>query len=287
MALLTLVPPVGEPVSLAQMKLFARVDFPDDDTLWPQLITAARHWCEVYCQRRFLLRTMRLLMDFFPGYVDFKMAGQKVSSPFVSGSNAVLVGIRYAIALPYPRVRAVTAFQYQDQNGNPQQLIASTNYVKDLSSQPARLTPLFGEMWPVARVVINAVQVDYVTGYGGTFVVDIAQGASLITGATFPQDFAGLAISIPGAGAGSPAGALNTTIASVDGGGNATLAVNASTTVANATAYVGDPVPEEVQVAIMRHALWHYENRGSTPSNRKDFFDSLKSQLNNFRDLRL
>jgi hypothetical protein len=268
------------------MKLFARVDFPDDDTLWPTLIASARHWAELYCQRRFLLRTMRLLMDFFPGYISLKDVGQKVSSPFVSGSNAVLVGIRYAIALPYPRVRGIVQFSYQDQNGEPQQMLAATDYIQDLESQPARLMPLFGNMWPVARVIANAVLVDYITGYGGNVTVSMGAASNVVSSSyVFNASMVGLALSVPGAGT---AGAVfNTTIAAVDDSGHATTADNASTVVTNATAYLGELVPEEIQVAIMRHALWHYENRASAPANKKEFFDSVKGQLANFRDLRL
>ena len=284
MALLTLVPPASEPVTVVQQKLFARVDFPEDDTLWPVLIASAREWCEVYCQRRFLLRTMRLLMDFFPGYIDFKLAGQKVSSPFVSGSNAVLVGIRYAILLPYPRVRAIEQFSFQDENGQPVQMLAATDYIQDLASQPARLMPNFGNMWPVARVVANAVQVDYLTGYGGNVPVTMTAGSAAITSSfTFYPSMVGLALTVPGAG--PSAAALTTTIASVDGSGNATAEDDAATAVTKAIAYLGEPVPDAVQIAIMRLALYYYENRNYAPD--ADFLKSVKGQLAPYRDLRL
>lgn len=168
MALLTITPPAVEPVTVDELKEFMRIDSGDtsQDDLITSLGIAARQWCEVYTQRRFITQTMRLLMDYFPGYIDLKLSGQKVSSPFVSGSNAVLVGIRYAIVLPYPPVQSISVFQYQDANGDVTQMTAGTNYIADFSSQPARLTPPFGQMWPVARVVVNAVQVDYVSGYG-------------------------------------------------------------------------------------------------------------------------
>src|SRR5258708_1013335 len=152
------------------MKLFLRVDSDNaqDDALLDSLIMAARRWCEVYTQRRFMYQTIRLLMDFFPGTIDQRLAGQRVSSPFVSGQNAVLVGIRYAIALPYPPVKSIVLFQYKDANGNTIVQVADTDYIQDLASQPARLLPTIARgFWPVARVVANAVQVDYVAGYGG------------------------------------------------------------------------------------------------------------------------
>lgn len=287
MALLTLVPPASEPVTLAQVKQYARVDYDTDDALWLSLITAARNWCEVYCQRRFMMQTMRLLMDYFPGYIDYKLAGQKVSSPFVSGANAVLVGIRYAIIPPYPRVRAIVNFQYQDANGAVQQMTVGGNsgqYAKDLSSQPARLTPPFGQMWPVARVIPNAVQIDYVTGYGGQVSgIGMVINTKVITGATFQQDYMGLALCVKGAGTGGAV--LNTTIAAVDVNGNATTADAAVATVTGADAWLGDPIPTDIQVAIMRLAAYYDINRNLSPDEK--FINSVKRMLAPFRDLRL
>lgn len=173
MALVLVTPPAVEPVALSELKDFLRVDSGDtsNDAVITSLATAARTWCEVYTQRRFITQTWKLLMDFFPGYVDLRLAGQKVSSPFVSGSNAVLVGIRYAIVLPYPPVQSISAFQYLNANGTTTTMTSGTDYTQDLSSQPARLTPPFGSMWPVARVVPNAVEVDFVCGYGDAIAV--------------------------------------------------------------------------------------------------------------------
>lgn len=285
MGLLTIVEPVSEPVSVAEMNTYLRLDSDADDPLIAGLLIAARRWCEVYTQRRFLYQTIRLLMDFFPGYVDFKLTGQRVSSPFVSGSNAVLVGIRYAIALPYPPVANIVNFQYQDENGEPITMMAATDYIQDLASQPARLMPLFGQMWPVARVVANAVQVDYVVGYGGQITCSIADAAAVLTavsGYTFTQNDVGSPISIPGA-AGTD-GALNTTIESVDDNGNATLAANAAVTVAGVASYLGKPVPEMIKVAIKFLVAHWNENRVPDDS---DIPRAVKAILTPYRDLRL
>lgn len=249
MALINLVPPAVEPVSLTDIKEFLRIDDADasNDGVLTGLGIAARQWAEAYTQRRFITQTWRLACDWFPGYIDERLVGSKVSSPFVSGSNAILVGLRYAFVLPYPPVQSLSNFIYQNANGQvtsmilePHTISAITNtpfqqiqittstphglssgagvtitgntdlinwlggetfevvtvldpnnfllngtsgdgttisaggtvtgynFVQDLVSQPARLTPIFGSMWPVARVVVNAVQIDYVCGYGDT-----------------------------------------------------------------------------------------------------------------------
>jgi hypothetical protein len=275
--LITLVEPVSEPVSVEQLDFYLRLDSTADDTLMASLITAARRWCENYTQRRFLFTTVRLLMDFFPGYVDFKMSGQRISSPFVSGSNAVLVGIRYAILLPYPTVYKMVNFQYQDENGEPVTLLTPDDYIQDLQSQPARLMPLFGEMWPVARVVSNAVTVDYVSGYGGNVQVMVIANNPIITagaGYTFTSADAGAAISFNG---------FSTAIDSVDNSGNATLAA-APTAAYAGVGYLGNPVPPEICTAIMMLAAYWNENR--VPNN-EDIPFAVKSLLMPYRDLRL
>jgi len=294
MALLTIVPPAQEPVTLGNMKNFLRIspNFTQDDALISSWITAAREWCEAFCERAFIFQTKRLLMDFFPGYVDFKLAGQRVSSPFVSGSNAVLVGIRYAIALPWPQVRQIVDFIYQDASGGQQSItpIFSTGdqdldpnvyCIQDLDSQPARLTPLFGQMWPVARVVVNAVQVDYVTGYYGSIPVQMTAGSAVVTSSFvfLPRDV-GAAISIPNAAGANVA--LSTTIESVDDNGVATLAAPATTNTGAQTTNFG-VLPQSVLAAIMLLVSYWYENR---EPQGEDVPFGVKALLYPFRDLR-
>lgn len=284
MGLITIIEPSSEPVSLDDMKLFLRVDESNtmDDALIGSLILAARRWAEVYTQRRFVRQTLRLLMDFFPGYIDQKLVGQNVSSPFVSGANAVLVGIRYAMRLPCPPIHDIAAFNYLDVNGATTAMVEGTNYVADLASQPARLMPVFGQMWPVARVIANAVIVDYVVGYGGNITVGAAAASKLLSGHVFSQMDVGSPISIPGAGTGNTL--LSGFIASVDGSGVATLASPAATTVTGAVAYLGQPVPEMIGIAIKLLVGQWYENR---MPDENGVSLAVKSILAPYRDLRL
>jgi hypothetical protein len=298
-AFLTLVQPVQEPVSLPWMKNYLRLDatLTADDELISSLIRAAREWAENFCERAFVFQTKRLLMDFFPGYVDFKLAGQRVSSPFVSGSNAILVGIRYAIALPWPQVRSIVEFLYQDQNGASQSFtVLNSNSdptdddldpnfycIQDLDSQPARLMPLFGQMWPVARVVANAVQVDYVTGYWGSIPVSVVNGSAELTSSFIflPRDV-GAAIAIPGAAPGTAGSVLNTTIAAVNSEGAATLAANAGATIATTTDF--GVLPHSIRSAITLLVSHWYENRDP---DQQDIPFAVKALLYPYRDLRL
>jgi hypothetical protein len=165
-------------------------------------------------------------------------------------------------------------------------LVAGTDFIQDIASQPARLMPLFGQMWPVARITANAVTVDYVSGYGGNVTVSTTAGSAVITGYSFAQTDVGSPISISGAGApnaGDPTD-FASTVLSVDDGGNATLAANVPAEVADATAYLGVPVPVEIVIAIKMLVSHWYENRLPSES---DIPFAVKALLMPYRDQRL
>lgn len=140
MGLVLITPPVGEPVLLADVKLNSRVIDTADDTLFPLLIGAARRYAESYTNRSFFTQTWRLVLDFFP------------SEP---------------IQLERGDVQSVTSITYMAMDGT-QQTMPTTDYVADLSSGVARITPVFGKIWPIPMPQIGSVAVTYVAGYGST-----------------------------------------------------------------------------------------------------------------------
>lgn len=368
MALVLITPPAVEPVSLYELKEFLKVDPTDSsqDNVLTTLAMAARSWCEVFTARRFVKQTWALYMDFFPGYIDLKIAGAKVSSPFVSGSNAVLVGIRYAIVLPYPPVRQIESFIYQNANGQVTSMIVGPltiggvtntinqpisintvlphglpsgatvviadnapllallngqasqvitvidandftlngtigtgasigtagtvtgyNYVSDILSNPARLTPLFGQMWPVARVVVNAIEVQFQIGYAIPIPVSMDGTTGAVTSSyTFLATDVGRPLSVPGAGPGG--GTLNTIVASVTDGVATTRDVS-STAVSGVTSLLvntpsANPYHWEMFKAGIKLLTAHwYEGRVPDDSNIPM---SVKAVLWPARDLR-
>jgi hypothetical protein len=273
------------------MKRFLRLDatFTQDDEEIAEMISDAREWCENYTYRAFVLQVQRTTLDFFPGYVDEKVArGANVSGALIGGPTAALAGIRYAVYLPYPRTRAIVLFQYLGQPGEWIPLVEGIDYRCDLQSQPARLTPPFGQVWPVAQVQLGAVSIDHLCGYGGEIVVSCGAGSAVIDSPyQFLPAMAGidgsqpLNIRIPGAGA--EGADLFTSIASVSSGGVATLAALVSTGVDGVPAWLGDPVPHGIKQAIKQFVTERYERRidGNEPS------DAVKSSLRRYRDLRL
>lgn len=285
MALVTIIEPQSEPVDLPTMKQYLRLDsgFTDDDTLINGLIQGARRWAEVFTRRRFIYQTIRLEMDFFPGYIDANVVGgaSHYAATFASGANLVLAGIRYAVQMPLPPVHHIAAFKYVDQNGTSQDVVAGTQYVADLDSNPARLMPPFGQFWPVAQVIPNAVRIDFVAGYGANITVGVTSGSPNLTGYTFVPEDIGSPITIKGAGA-SGADLVGTIIA-VDNSGNGTLSANAALTQANVPSYLGKPVPPMVGIGIMLLVSYWYEQRFPDEQNIPS---AVRAVFSPYRDLR-
>jgi hypothetical protein len=286
MALVTFVEPASEPVQLADMKSYLRLasGFTDDDPYISGLIMGARRWAEVYCRRRFLYQTVRLELDFFPGYISAGVAGgaSHYAAAFASGANLVLAGLRYAIQLPFPPVYRLAAFTYTDQNGNATPLVSGTDYVADFDSSPARLMPPFGKFWPIAQVIGNAVKIDFVAGYGGNIAVSTTATSVNLGGYKFAAEDEGSPITIPGAGAaGAP---LAGVIATVDSSGNGALSVAAATTVSGAPAYLGKPVPALIPAALMLLVSDWYEKR--LPGDVSSVPRGVRELLGPYRDLR-
>lgn len=125
--------PAAEPITLAEAKTHCRIldDVTDQDALISALIVAAREWCENYCRRSFVRRTLELRMDAFCG----------------------------ALKLPRGPVSSITSVK-----ANGVEVDAAV-YESDLYAMPARVCPAFGQTWPVVQPELNAVLIEYVAGY--------------------------------------------------------------------------------------------------------------------------
>lgn len=128
--------PAFEPVSLQDARLHLRADTTVEDPLIASLVAAVRTHQEHTLGVAMATQTLALRMDCFPGVIELPR------SPAVS----------------------VTSIAYVDGDGESQTL-ASSLYVVDVRSHPARIVPAYGESWPVTRDQPNAVTVTYIAGY--------------------------------------------------------------------------------------------------------------------------
>ena len=152
-------PPAGEPISLAEAKLHLRVDFDDDDSLIQVLISAARQAAETLTNRQLMAARWRMVLDSFPGP---SLMGVPAGQTFTLPGHAVL--------LPKSPVASVVEIRYLDM-ANAWQVMPAANYTVDSVCEPARITPVFGQIWPIALPQIGAVSVIFDAGYGNASAV--------------------------------------------------------------------------------------------------------------------
>jgi len=152
-------PPAGEPVSLSEAKAHLRVDFDDEDGLIQALITAARQAAETITSRQFITARWKLVLDSFPGPSLMGVA---------AGQTFTLPG--HALLIHKSPVLNVVTINYLDMAGVVQTMPPSS-YTVDTACEPARITPVFGQIWPIPLPQIGSVTVTFEAGYGDASAV--------------------------------------------------------------------------------------------------------------------
>lgn len=127
--------PTSEPVTLEELKEFARVDFDDDDNLLNGLIKTAREYVENATGRACVKQTLEEIRGHFP------MCG---------------------MSLPRYPVQSIESVKYLNIDGDEETLQDDVDYYLDIDSNPAVLSP--ARFWPATAHRTNAVRVRYIAG---------------------------------------------------------------------------------------------------------------------------
>ena len=153
--------PAAEPVTLAEAKEHLRVDasYTDTDTLITGQIIGARQYAENHLRRALMTQTWKYIADSFTG------AGL---IGIQTGRTFSLPG--HALILEKSPVISVESITYLDFSG-VRQIMPATDYALDLVSEPCRITPVFGKIWPIALPQIGAVEINFTAGYGAAAAV--------------------------------------------------------------------------------------------------------------------
>lgn len=130
-------PPTTEPVTLSELKAFARIEHDDEDSLLTAAIKAARRWAEDYTRRTFITTTYTLYLNSF----------------------------RDVIEIPRSPLASVVSIKYTDIAGVEQTLDPSV-YTVDIVSMIGRIILAYGKSWPSTRDIPHAVRVEFTAGYG-------------------------------------------------------------------------------------------------------------------------
>ncbi len=148
MGIRVITPPASEPVTLAEMKTWARIDDTTDatanmaaDALLSSLITAAREEAENITRRAFLPTILELSRVTFPG-------------------DSLEV-----IELPRPPLVSVTSVIYVDTAGVAQTMDPAAYAVEAPSDAIPAVLYLPSGSWPTTAVVPSAVRIRYTAGW--------------------------------------------------------------------------------------------------------------------------
>jgi uncharacterized phiE125 gp8 family phage protein len=164
--------PTAEPISRAQAKQQLRaVTGTAEDAFLDAVIAAARAACETRTQNQIVAARWKLVLDSFPGP---SLMGVPYGKPYGLPEHAILI--------PKGPVLQIVSIQYTDTGGVVRTLVAGTDYVVDLSSSPARITPPFGAIWPVTLPQIGAVVVTFDAGHAAPLVADAAADTIAVPG---------------------------------------------------------------------------------------------------------
>lgn len=135
--------PAVEPLSLTEAKKQVEVAtaITTHDTHLTNLIVAARQAAEAETHRQIITATWKLILDRFPCDSD------------------------EPIRLPFGSLQSVTHVKYYDTDGT-QQTWSSVNYIVSTSREPGLIRKAYGVVWPTIQPRPDAVEVQFVCGYG-------------------------------------------------------------------------------------------------------------------------
>lgn len=158
MSITIVIEPTEEPITLAEAVAQVSGYGTAHDTTLTAMIVAARRHVEARLQRGLITQTRALRLDGFPQVLKLREG----------------------------LLQSVTSITYVDSDGATQTLAAAA-YQVDRYSDPPRIKPAFGSVWPSTRDQLNAVTVTYVCGYGAAAAVpqDIKSAIKLIVGDLF------------------------------------------------------------------------------------------------------
>lgn len=158
-------PPVNEPLELAQVRNYLKRDAEEDDGvddgLLTSLITVARRQAEKYTGRSLITQSWTLWRDYFPGHMRY--GGEYWWDGVRDGAISELYATNNELRLNHGPLQSVTHIKTYD-DADTEKTFDAANYYVDKSGN--RIVLRRGATWPVALRTANAIEVEFVAGYG-------------------------------------------------------------------------------------------------------------------------
>ena len=146
-------------LEVRDVKNFLKLDDDSDEIYVRTLISAASDWVENHIARSLINRTYRMFLDGITE-VDFPLWEGMVDGPDI-------VWRKRNINLPRGPIQSVTHVKTYDDADN-EVVFASSDYYVDSVHQPPRIMLRSGASWPTALRVGNAIEIEYIAGYGSS-----------------------------------------------------------------------------------------------------------------------
>jgi uncharacterized phiE125 gp8 family phage protein len=160
MALQLITPPSAEPIHLNDAITHIKQTSGVDDSHITASVIAARKSAENATWRQLVSARYKQVHDSFPGIGVF---GVNWGHTYQIPKNAILLE-----RLP---VQLVESIQYIAMDGTTQTVDPSI-YTVDYSTEPCRITPKFGQIWPIPLPQIGAVWVTFIAGFAAPITAD-------------------------------------------------------------------------------------------------------------------
>lgn len=133
--------PLTEPVTVDEVKLYARIAHSVEDSLIEKWITSARKIAEDYQHRAFITQSWILTYDSWPAR---------------------------CIDIPRSPLISIDSVKYYDEDNN-EYTFDPSNYFVDTTSEVGRLSLNTNTYWPTTTLrAINGLEIKFTNGYGGS-----------------------------------------------------------------------------------------------------------------------
>ena len=161
MALKLVSPPAMEPVSLTEAKSYLKVTDTGDDGLIGQWIVAVRKCCEDWTGRALVAQGWSLWKDAFPPREQNGLPHDGIFELPVDHADET----HRMISIPRPPLQLVNFVKTYDTD-NQFTVFDASQYFVDTVSEPGRIVLNPGAAWPSNLRPVNAVEIEFVAGYG-------------------------------------------------------------------------------------------------------------------------
>lgn len=159
--------PSQDPISLASLKTFLRIDGSSEDTLLTSILRAATKRLEKLTGKKFVDQTWDIYFDYFPG---------KAKDVWWDGTREGAISELYSpcgiIELPFGTLKSVSGFYTYDNDGTEYEF-ASSNYVIDNIGSKGKIALKNSTTWPATVLrPLNGIKITAVFGYGDGYIED-------------------------------------------------------------------------------------------------------------------